>query len=95
MRVLLPLSLVLGLLPVGALFGVESRDIVEEFEVAPDQAIRITLSVAEVRIATARGNRVKAELTLRCRWNRLPPCRPAGSGGNGLQGRSHATRSGL
>ena len=70
MRVVVPLSLVLGLLPVGAAYGVESRAIVEEFEVAPEQAVRINLSVAEVRVETASSKKVKEEITLRCRWSR-------------------------
>lgn len=66
---------VLAALPAAA--GTADRELTGRFDVAPGHTVRIEIAVAELRIEADDGADVRAELHLRCRWDRKRDCRGA------------------
>ncbi len=54
----------------------ERRELSQEIEVKAGQTVRIEIPVGEIRIDAVDGSRLRADLTLECRWSRVD-CRQA------------------
>lgn len=74
MRPTLSFALLLAVASVA--HGTERRELSQEIEVKAGQTVRLEIPVAEIRIEAVDGPRMRADLTLECRWSRVD-CRQA------------------
>ncbi len=63
-----------ALLATAAHAGSRAREISRRFSLAADQAVRLDLSVGEIRIEGADIDKVEAELRIECRWGNDEDC---------------------